>query len=110
MTTPPPPSLWDLNASYQRIGLKGLTVEMHIGIAEHEQGRKQRVVVHVDLFAHAETLAPSNIKDCLDYDRIHAYVTAEWPKRPHTDLLETLAEELVQFCLQDTGQPGYLWS
>jgi dihydroneopterin aldolase len=34
----------------------------------------------------------------LDYDPIRAAIRA-WPGRPHTPLLETLAEELVALCL-----------
>jgi len=33
----------------------------------------------------------------IDYDPIRSAIRA-WPSRPHTDLLETLAEELVALC------------
>jgi dihydroneopterin aldolase len=36
----------------------------------------------------------------LDYDPVRQAIRA-WPGRPHTPLLETLAEELVALCLAD---------
>ncbi|MCX7631620.1 MAG: dihydroneopterin aldolase, partial [Geminicoccaceae bacterium] len=38
---------------------------------------------------------------CLDYDRIHRWLVETWPARPHTELLEQLAEELLAKCFED---------
>ncbi len=96
-------ALWDPAVSHQRVGLKDLVVEMHIGIADWERhpDKKQRVIVSVDLYTHQSGHTGTDISDCIDYNRIHDFVTGEWPGRPHTDLLETLAEELVGVCFQD---------
>ncbi len=96
-------TLWDPTSNYQRIGLKNLTVEMHVGIADWERrpDQKQRVVVGVELYSHKDVHQGRDISDCINYDTIHDYVTQSWPNRPHTDLLETLAEELVGVCFRD---------
>ena len=40
-------------------------------------------------------------RDCLDYDRVYHHLTSVWPAREHVELLERLAEELIQVCLDD---------
>jgi dihydroneopterin aldolase len=51
--------------------------------------------VNVEMLS--ERLGPGEF---LDYDPIRKAIRA-WPGRPHTPLLETLAEELVALCLAD---------
>lgn len=89
---------------YQRVGLREVVVEMHIGIADWERQPdcKQRVVVNVDMYRVLPDTPARSIDDCINYDPIHEHITREWPNRPHTDLLETLAEELVALCLDDS--------
>ena len=48
---------------------------------------------------------PSHIETCLDYSRVHDYI-AGWANRPHTDLVETLAEDLFSFVFQDPRVDG----
>ncbi len=99
----PPHSLWDANASYQRVALRDITIEMSVGIADWERtpGFRQRVVVGIELFSHKDGHNGQDIGSCLNYDPIHDYVVTEWPNRAHTDLLETLAEELVGKCFEN---------
>lgn len=91
-----------MTQDHYKVSLRGLNVPMQIGIADWERGKTQTVVVDVDLFG--ENTGPfggTSIEDCVDYARLFSYVTTEWPKRPHTDLLETLVEDLVAFCFRD---------
>ena len=88
---------------YQRAGLREVVVEMHIGIADWERRPecKQRVVVNVDMYRVLPETPARSIDDCINYDPIHEHIVREWPNRPHTDLLETLADELLALCLAD---------
>lgn len=96
-------AVWDPQQSYQRVGLCDLIIEMHIGIADWERhpDRKQRVIVNVEMFRRIGAQASYSTENCINYDPVHEHVVSQWPNRPHTGLLETLAEELVGVCFQD---------
>jgi dihydroneopterin aldolase len=95
----PAPTSWDPNRSHIRVMLRGLQTHAHVGLHAWEKHpeRPTRLIVNVDLLAPTEgplgTTTPH-----IDYDAIRHALQA-WPARPHTDLLETLAEELVALCL-----------
>lgn len=95
--------LWDSGRSYQRVALKDIEIEMKVGIAdiERKQLEGQRVIVNVELFSYKDKHTGTGIESCLNYHPIHEYVTNEWPGRPHSDLLETLVEELVGVCFEN---------
>jgi dihydroneopterin aldolase len=59
------------------------------------------VRVDVELYRHRGAYAGGGLEACLNYDRVFRYLVETWPRRPHTDLLEQLAEELITFCLED---------
>jgi len=77
--------------------LRDIATEAQVGLHPWEQHpeRPTRLVVNVELFAGR--LAPGEF---LDYDPVRRAIRA-WPGRPHTPLLETLAEELVALCFAD---------
>ena len=93
----------DGSESYQRIALKDIEISMRVGIAaiERKQLSPQRVIVNVEMFAKKLETPAATIEDCLNYHPVHEYVVTEWPGRPHTDLLETLAEDLLTQCFKD---------
>jgi len=96
-------ALWDAGRSYQRVILRDMVVEVRLGLHpwERHPERPQRVVVNVELFARQDgPFAGSGVAAVLDYDRIRDAVRA-WPLRGHTDLIETLLEELVALCFAD---------
>lgn len=88
--------------NHQVVALKELEVTMRVGIADWERLRPQKLLVSVEMVSPLERFTGRSIADCIDYNRIHAAVTGKWPGRPHTDLLETLAEELVGLCFEDS--------
>ncbi|MEO1092379.1 MAG: dihydroneopterin aldolase [Pseudomonadota bacterium] len=96
--------MFDDDRSYHKISLSGLTVDMKIGVASFERHPdfRQPLLVDVDLYRLAGTLVVDGLADTLDYDRVFTHLSEVWPARPHTDLLETLAEDLVAFCLEDS--------
>jgi dihydroneopterin aldolase len=88
--------------SYERIALREVTVDVRIGVRDAERQGPQPVVVDVELYRHRRGFPPGGtLEDCLDYDRLYRHLVEDWPERPHTDLLERLAEDLVAFCLED---------
>ena len=86
--------LWDAKASYVRVMLKDVQTEAQVGLHawERHPERPARLLVSVEMFARAAVF--------LDYDPVRAAIRA-WPGRPHTDLLETLAEEVIAVCFTD---------
>jgi len=80
-----------------RVFLRDIVTEAQVGLHPWEQHpeRPTRLLVNVEM--HAGRLRPGEF---LDYDPIRTAIRA-WPGRPHTPLLETLAEELVALCLAD---------
>lgn len=95
--------LWDPTRNYQRVALRDIEIKMRVGIAEIERKQlaPQRVIVNVEMFAPKDAHTSTRIEDCINYHPVHEYVVNEWPNRPHTDLLETLAEELVNVCFEN---------
>lgn len=75
--------------------LRDMEVNIRIGLKPEERTRPQRVLVNVELYTDAVSYlsAPSE-QSIIDYDRIRRAVN-EWPERPHVDLLETYARELL---------------
>jgi len=88
---------------YQKTSLHGLETEVRIGIDAWERagGKKQKIIIDIDLYRFQGAFKGKSIKDCLNYHLPFERVTKGWANRPHTDLIETLAEELVTFCLKD---------
>jgi 7,8-dihydroneopterin aldolase/epimerase/oxygenase len=91
-----------LHGDFECVALTGLVLELHLGIRDWERapGRRQRVQVDVECYRSLGP-PPATIDDCIDYSRLYRYLTTEWPARPHTDLLETLAHDLVNFVMAD---------
>ena len=85
-----------------KIHVRNLDTRIGVGIHAHEQ-TPQRIRVNA-LIAAEYAAQPQSISECLSYEVIHDYVTREWPKRPHTDLLETLVNDLLLFIFN--AHPG----
>lgn len=88
--------------NYECVALTGLVLQLHIGIRDWERhpDRRQRVRVEVECYRPLGE-PPQRVEDCIDYSRLYRYVTTAWPDRAHTDLLETLAHDLLAFAFQD---------
>lgn len=93
--------MWDERASYQCLALRDVRVAVRLGAFESERAAPQPVSVDVELYRRQGRFTGGKLSDCLDYDRVFRHLTEIWPERPHTDLLEELAEDLVNFCLAD---------
>jgi dihydroneopterin aldolase len=96
--------LWDGHASYERVALEDLTVELQVGVDPWERapGKAQRLLVTVEMFRHRDRFTGTSVADCVNYDRVYRHIAAHWtPDRAHVDLLEPLLEELVAVCFED---------
>ena len=97
-------ALWDAHASYERVALEDLAVELQVGVSDWERtpGKAQRLLITVEMFRHRGAFTGSSLADCLDYGRVYRHVIGRWtPDRSHFDLLEHLLEELVAACFED---------
>jgi dihydroneopterin aldolase len=91
---------WDASRSHIRVMLRGVRTEAHVGrhAWERHAERPTRLIVDVDMLAPTEgSVGGEGAAPLIDYDCVRDAIKA-WPSRPHTDLLETLAEELVKIC------------
>jgi dihydroneopterin aldolase len=85
-----------------RVTLSDFETHLRLGVHawERHAERPTRLLVSVELelpLAHYYGQAGGY----LDYDPIRAFLAA-WADRPHTDLIETLAEELLDFLFAKT--------
>jgi dihydroneopterin aldolase len=95
----PGSTIFDPGRDHVCMIVRDLAVEISIGLHPWERTAPQRVIVNVEAWAcvgpaYKDTDAPL----ILDYDRIRDVIRNEWPKRPHVNLLEPLAEELIALC------------
>lgn len=92
--------LWDPAHGYVRVMLRDVATEAHVGLHpwERHPERPTRLLVNVEMFARLPP-GPSaaSAAGIIDYDSIRDALKS-WPGRPHTELLETLADELVALC------------
>lgn len=93
--------VWDQRVSHQCLALRDVRVLVRLGVCPSERAAPQPVSVDVELYRACAGFTGRTLADCLDYDRVFRQLTEGWPDRPHTDLLEVLAEDLVGFCLAD---------
>ncbi len=92
---------WNGASDYIRVILRDIVTEAHVGLHpwERHPERPTRLVVNVEMFAALHGPAATTAQGLIDYDPIRDALKA-WPSRPHTDLLETLVDELVGLCFR----------
>lgn len=83
-----------------RVILRDVVTEAHVGLHpwERHPERPTRLTVNVEMFARLLPGTTAAAYGLMDYDPIRLALKS-WPGRPHTDLLETLVDELVALCL-----------
>lgn len=94
----------DGSDSFHVTALEDVLVRAKIGIAEFERhpGHYQRLSVSVRLYRHGAKMHNQTLDQCMNYSPIYRYIQS-WQDRAHTDLLETLAEDLIERCFEDTS-------
>jgi dihydroneopterin aldolase len=81
-----------------RVFVTGLKVQAEIGVYKHEIGRKQPLVVDVEL--DVPTAGSDRLSETLNYETILASAR-DIASAGHIELVETFAERLAQACLTD---------
>lgn len=87
------------------IFLKDVSVPVRIGFYDSEKHAPQTLRISVKLWL---TPLPDyraigdDIGKLLDYNKLHQFLTVTIPQQPHRLFLENLAEDILQFCWQDT--------
>ena len=98
-----PPAPWfDGSAGYTRVFLQEVALSLKLGATEWERhpDKRMKVLVDVDCFLRQDRHEGETLDSVLDYDRLYRRLLS-WQDRPHTELLETLAQDLADFCLAD---------
>ncbi len=87
-----------MEGDYVRAILREVETEAHVGLHPWERHRERpaRLLVSVEMLARRAGRADRG-EGILDYDPIREALRG-WRDRPHTDLLETLAEDLLDIC------------
>lgn len=82
----------------QRVFVRGLRLEMEIGVHGHEHGRTQPVVVDVEM--EVEGIGSERLADTVDYQAVAAKARRV-AGAGHVVLVEAFAERLARACLED---------
>ena len=87
-----------IGGDYVRAILREVQTEAHVGLHpwERHPERPTRLIVSVEMLARRSGRADAG-EGIMDYDPIRD-VLRGWRDRPHVDLLETLAEDLLDTC------------
>lgn len=90
---------WGGTRDFIRVMLRDIVTEAHVGLHpwERHPQRPTRLLVNIEMFAALNGSAGAIGEGLIDYDPVRAALKS-WPSRPHTDLLETLVDELVELC------------
>lgn len=76
------------------VSVQGLRAQARVGVYAQERQAPQAIVLDAELHCAAATF-PQRLCDVLDYDAFCALVVDHLGREQHTDLLETLAAELL---------------
>jgi dihydroneopterin aldolase len=93
LTAPP------LAALSLKVFVRGLRVEAEVGVYDHEHGRRQPLIIDVELDLSAERC--EHIADTVNYETIAAQARA-LAEAGHVKLIETFAERLARSCFENT--------
>jgi dihydroneopterin aldolase len=85
---------------YDRIFITDIEIDMCIGIHEHEKQISQKVKISADLFIEPRMSKSDDIKTTVSYSEIVENIKNVTSLKQYS-LLETLAEEIAEECLQN---------
>ncbi|MCW8914854.1 MAG: dihydroneopterin aldolase [Magnetovibrio sp.] len=105
MSTPnvrlvPSPAIADARAGIRHVFVRDLVVDTFIGVYDFEKDNKQRVRLNLDLAVYEGDVSSvaDDIQNVVCYEKISNEVRAVCDNG-HTNLVETLAEEIAIVCL-----------
>lgn len=89
-----------------RIFLRDCKVDLRVGVYPAEMEKPQQVIVNVELEAalphRYQDVSERGLDRVIDYDPLYGFICVELPKRGHIPLLETVAEQIIDFCFRDS--------
>jgi len=88
---------WRTASDSVRVFLKDVVVDLSVGLHpwERHPERPTRLVINVEMFADW----PLADGAFINYDHVRQRILS-WAGRPHVELLETLAEEVISACFE----------
>jgi dihydroneopterin aldolase len=88
-----------------RIFVRDCRVDLRIGIYENEMQKLQPVIVNVEIEAvlphHYQDLSEKKLDRVIDYEPVYDFICEQLPALGHIYLLETAAEQIMNFCFRD---------
>lgn len=86
---------WRAASDHVRVFLKDVSVDLSVGLHpwERHPERPTRLLINIEMYA----AWPMPDGAFINYDHVRNLILG-WAGRPHVELLETLAEELVSAC------------
>lgn len=95
-----------MNATWT-VRIERLETHLPVGIYAHEQDAQP---VWVSLTATGEASAmPGSLDECFDYEPLCHWLTQEWPASPHTPLLETRVNQVIEFVFASDPRVHHVW-
>jgi dihydroneopterin aldolase len=87
------------------IFLQGITLDLSVGAYENERHALQPVNIDIVVASDASHIfndaMGADLTTVVNYDAIYRYLHNDLPKLGHIPLLESMAEQIVAFCLRD---------
>ncbi|MSP82544.1 MAG: dihydroneopterin aldolase [Alphaproteobacteria bacterium] len=84
-----------------RVFVRDLVLACSIGVHDHERRASQRVRINIDLdVASRAASADDSLANVVDYERV-VDGARRFAREGHINLVETLAERIARFCLED---------
>ena len=84
----------------RRVHIRGLRLNAQVGVYEEEKHYPQRLLLDLELVVQLTDSSPDKISQVVDYGALASSIRA-LALQQHTELLETLAEQIAQLCLRD---------
>jgi dihydroneopterin aldolase len=94
--------VWNPQLNHQCLSLRDVRVAVRIGVHAFEREKPQLLSIDVEMYRRHDRFMGGSLASCLDYDRLYYHITKQLPDREHVELLELLADELVDFSLEDS--------
>ncbi|MGB1547004.1 MAG: dihydroneopterin aldolase [Alphaproteobacteria bacterium] len=86
---------------FRHVFVRDFVLSCQIGVHRHEQGRKQRVKINVDLAVEENDAGlEDKLEGVVCYEKIVAGIRAI-TAQGHLNLVETFAERIATLCLED---------
>jgi 7,8-dihydroneopterin aldolase/epimerase/oxygenase len=89
------------------VRVEELCTRLRVGIYPHEL-EHQPILLSLRISGLAETF-PSSLAECFDYEPICRWALEQWPESPHTPLLETRLNELIERVFNEDKRIRDVW-